>query len=59
MATDAERYALLDKLAVAMMETRPDLEQMSLDEWLMAHNDKLTVHERQAAFAILTLFDDD
>jgi hypothetical protein len=52
-----EQSAALDKIANAMMNSRPDLEPMSLDEWLLEHNDKLSDREKQAAFAILRLFD--
>ena len=49
------KLELVDALALAMMDTRPDLEQGSLDEWLVAHWDKLSGVERQAAQAILDL----
>ncbi|MBX4911456.1 hypothetical protein HJA82_29520 [Rhizobium bangladeshense] len=58
MTNAAQRGESLDKIARAMMDARPDLEQMSLDEWLLTHNDKLTVRERQAAYAILCLYDE-
>lgn len=46
----------LDQLALAMMRTRPDLEEMSLDEWLHEHNEKLSRREKQTASAILSLY---
>lgn len=44
-----------DQLALAMMKTRPDLKELSLDEWLLTHMDALTRRERQAAQAIINL----
>jgi hypothetical protein len=43
----------LDREAIALMESRPDLQQMSLDEWLLEHSEKLSDHEKRAASAIL------
>lgn len=48
--------AAYDRLAVALMETRPDLKQMSLDEWLVEHMDSLSQNERRAASAIIDLY---
>lgn len=47
--------AKIDALAIAMMETRPDLKQMSLDEWVIEHAEKLTDAERRAASAIVQM----
>jgi len=44
-----------DALALAMMQTRPDLAEMSLDEWLVEHWDRLSETERRAAQAIVDL----
>lgn len=57
-AIEADRAAArirakADLDAVALMSTRPDLEQMSLDEWTAQHHDKLTPEERTAAMEIL------
>jgi len=46
----------LDVIARAMMDSRPELEAMSLDEWVTAHFDKLSERERRAAWAILDLY---
>jgi len=40
-----ERLKAIHELAMALMNARPDLEQHSLDEWLITHNEKLTDHE--------------
>lgn len=48
-------YEKYDALARAMMDTRPDLEPMSLDEWVIQHHDKLTPHEWEAAVHICNL----
>lgn len=45
----------VDQLAIALMQTRPDLAQMSLDEWLAEHFEKLTESERRAATAIIEM----
>jgi hypothetical protein len=50
-----DRMAGLDLLAVAFVRTRPDLPAMSLDEWLIQHNDHLSPDERAAGHAILAL----
>lgn len=50
-----ERDLSIDRLALALMDTRPDLARMSLDEWLATHHDHLTREERTAARAILDL----
>jgi hypothetical protein len=44
-----------DALAIAMMQTRPDLREMSLDEWLIQHDAHLSPNERAAGQAILAL----
>jgi len=36
-----ERLKAIHELAMALMNARPDLEQHSLDEWLITHNEKL------------------
>jgi hypothetical protein len=46
-----------DLLALAMMNMRPDLRQMSLDEWLVEHDAKLTPAEKTAGHAISALYD--
>lgn len=46
----------LHELARAMMRTRPDLEEMSLDEWAHQYWDILSEEERKVAFAICDLF---
>lgn len=56
-ATDAEtRTDRLDALARALMDTRPDLEPMSLDEWVWQHHECLTDAERSTASAISALY---
>jgi hypothetical protein len=50
-----DRMAGLDRLAAAMIATRPDLTAMSLDEWLIQHNDHLSPDERAAGNAIMAL----
>lgn len=52
-----ERYRALDKIARSFMESRADLQAMSLDDWMMEHSDKLSDRERGAALAILQLYD--
>jgi len=54
-----EQQRRLDALAKAMMATRPDLKEMSLDEWLVQHSDSLSEKERDAATAISALYDAD
>jgi len=46
----------VDQLAIALMQTRPDLAQMSLDEWLAEPFKKLTESERRAATAIIEMY---
>ncbi|MTH62156.1 hypothetical protein [Paracoccus litorisediminis] len=50
-----QRQERLDTLARAMMATRPDLQEMSLDEWLHQHHDKLSDNEKRAATWIIEL----
>lgn len=42
--------------ARAFMAKRPDLEAASLDEWLIAHRDRLTPAERAEGEEILARF---
>lgn len=42
---DAEIDSRLDALAVEFMARRPDLEPTSLDDWLVNHDDSLTLSE--------------
>jgi hypothetical protein len=44
-----------DLLAAVMMATRPELQQMSLDEWIIEHMEALDDDELTAATAILKL----
>lgn len=46
---------LMDVLALALMETRPDLAQMSLDEWVAEHSESLSDAEQYIAIKILEL----
>lgn len=39
-----------------VMDSRPDLAPMSLDEWLIEHHDKLSIDERQRGTALLSEF---
>lgn len=55
---DLAQTSRLDALANAMMACRPDLEPMSLDEWLAEYRDQLTASEHTCASAILRMFDD-
>lgn len=45
----------IHELARALMATRPDLTEMSLDEWLAEHFEKLTDAQRRAATAIIEM----
>ena len=51
-----DRGERLNHRARAMMATRPELKQMSLNEWLAEYMDQLSLEERRAASAILELF---
>lgn len=53
---ELEAENLLHEMARALMDTRPDLTQMSLDEWLVEHAEKLDDAEKRAATAILEMF---
>jgi len=53
---DKDRLARLDAIAQAMIESRPDLDPLSLHEWVEQHHNKLTKAEREAAYAILGLY---
>lgn len=62
-AADAHEWAIregreksLHDLAAAMMCVRPELEPMSLDEWIAEHSERLNPAEYQAAYSILKLF---
>ena len=48
----------LDRMAISLMELRPDLPQFSLDEWAIEHAPKLTQCERNAAQAIIELYEE-
>lgn len=50
------KQLLFDRLCVAFMDCRPDLKQMSLDEWLCEHLEKLSEAERRCAQAIIDLY---
>ncbi|NIH77373.1 hypothetical protein FHV99_004625 [Ochrobactrum sp. P20RRXII] len=52
----SDKIAKLDAIANAMMDSRPDLAPMSLDEWLLEHSSKLSIRERKACVAILELY---
>lgn len=54
----AVRGESVHALAHAMMGTRPDLAEASLDEWVADHTEKLTAAERKAATAIVELFEE-
>jgi hypothetical protein len=45
----------LTALCAAFMATRPDLRDMSLDQWLIHHAASLSPYERGAGHAILAL----
>lgn len=49
------RFEILEDEAAAFVAKRPDLEPMSLDEWLAEHHDHLTADERATGIAILDL----
>ena len=44
-----------DLLAAVMMSTRPELQQMSLNQWIIDHMESLDDDELTAATAILKL----
>jgi hypothetical protein len=46
---------LYDTLAIALMNTRSDLKQMDLQEWMLVHHEKLCEVEKKAAYAIFDL----
>lgn len=43
-------------LARAFMDTRPNLKSLSLDEWMVEHDEVLTPAERATGHAILSMF---
>jgi len=51
-----EMQSRLDALAQELMATRPDLAEMSLDEWLVEHMDSLSQSERADASAIIAAY---
>ncbi|MBA8881643.1 hypothetical protein [Phyllobacterium myrsinacearum] len=51
-------HEAIDKIANAIIDSRPDLEPLSLDEWLLEHSEKLSLRETDAAIAILRLYDE-
>ena len=53
-----EDYARADALARALMDVRPDLKRMSLDEWIHEHAENLRADELRAAHAVLALHPD-
>ena len=53
---DREVCSRLDALAIELMESRPDLEQASLDEWMVINDPELTDTERKAASAIIEAY---
>lgn len=55
-ALSLEICAHLDKLAQELMASRPDLDPMSLDEWLAEHDGNLTTEEIKAASAIIDAY---
>lgn len=48
----------LDSLALELMATRPDLEQASLDEWIVIHHEELSDDELRSASAIIDAYYD-
>lgn len=49
----------LDGLALELMRSRPDLREMSLDEWLVEHMGALPTETRKIGEAILAAYDDE
>ena len=47
----------LDGLAVALMRTRPDLRELSLDEWLVEHLETLPAETRKIGEELLAAYD--
>jgi hypothetical protein len=49
----------LDGLALELMRTRPDLCEMSLDEWLVEHMGAIATETRRIGEEILAAYDTD
>lgn len=58
MSNTPEYYDRADTLCLAFMAMRPELTAKSFDEWLLAHDSKLTDHEKVAGWSILALHPD-
>lgn len=56
--TDLNTYEEIDAAAVSLMDARPDLKQMSLDEWVLTHADALTDAEKHQAERIIKAYFD-
>lgn len=61
MSLDEARLALeiqtrLDVVAIEFMQSRPDLKEMSLDEWVMEHAALLSADEVENAYAIIKAY---
>jgi DNA-binding SARP family transcriptional activator len=61
MALDEAHFALeiqsrLDVVAIEFMQSRPDLKEMSLDEWVIEHAGSLTADEVEDAYAIIEAY---
>jgi len=55
---DAETdFTRADELCLCLMACRPDLPQLSLDEWLIEYDLNLTPEEKRVGRAILDLYD--
>lgn len=54
--TETEIVSRLDALAIKLMQSRPELDEMSLDEWLAEHHEQLSSDERKAASAIIDAY---
>ena len=47
----------LDGLALELMRTRPDLRELSLDEWLVEHLETLPAETRKVGEELLAAYD--
>lgn len=47
----------LDGLALELMRTRPDLRELSLDEWLVEHLETLPTETRKVGEELLAAYD--
>lgn len=55
-ALQREVASRLDVLALELMESRPELKPMSLDEWVIEHMDHLSEQERYNCSAIINAY---